>query len=83
MSASALTHNNRTLRFIKAPHCCNGTVVTVRARNPSEPAMVRSQAAFRTTESRRNRATGARDVPGDARAQERYNDGIMNRGRVL
>jgi len=26
MSARALTHNNRTLRFIKSPLCCNGTV---------------------------------------------------------
>ena len=26
MSARAPTHNNRTLRFIRSPHCCNGTV---------------------------------------------------------
>jgi len=25
MSASAPTHNNRTLRFIRSPHYCNGT----------------------------------------------------------
>jgi len=25
MSAMAPTHNNRTLRFIRSPHCCNGT----------------------------------------------------------
>jgi hypothetical protein len=27
MSASALTHNNRTLRFIGSPHCVNGLAV--------------------------------------------------------
>jgi hypothetical protein len=26
MSAMAPTHNNRTLRFIRSPHWCNGTV---------------------------------------------------------
>ena len=25
-SARAPTHNNRTLRFIRSPHCCNDTV---------------------------------------------------------
>jgi hypothetical protein len=27
-SASEPTHNNRTLRFIRSPHYCNGTVTT-------------------------------------------------------
>jgi hypothetical protein len=44
-SASEPTHNNRTLRFIKSPHYCNGTVTT----GLSKVALPThgSQAAFR------------------------------------
>jgi hypothetical protein len=45
-SASEPTHNNRTLRFIKSPHYCNGTVmVDSLPKSPHSP--VQSQAAFR------------------------------------
>ena len=45
-SASEPTHNNRTLRFIRTPHYCNGTVTTgLVQRWPCLSG--RSQAAFR------------------------------------
>ena len=45
-SASEVTHNNRTLRFIRSPQKCNGTVT----RDPSpmrSHSRDQSQAAFR------------------------------------
>jgi hypothetical protein len=45
-SASEPTHNNRTLRFIRSPHYCNGTVTT--GPHPRwAPTRRGSQAAFR------------------------------------
>lgn len=42
MSAMAPTHNNRTLRFIRSPHWCNGTV-TQRALILSGPGSLHSR----------------------------------------
>jgi len=66
ISASALTHNNRTLRFIKSPHWCNETVLAGRARVPHEPGRGRrSQAAFRLCPVG-IRTTAASGVPASA-----------------
>jgi hypothetical protein len=43
-SASEPTHNNRTLRFIRSPHYCNGTVTRILpARTPNAPQRVASR----------------------------------------
>ena len=42
MSAMAPTHNNRTLRFIRSPHWCNGTVAK-EGPNPKGPTPIWSR----------------------------------------
>ena len=68
MSASAPTHNNRTLRFIRSPHYCNGTV-TLRPSSKRARQLALSQEAFRQSRpGRRSPATNASCIPGRAPA---------------
>ena len=68
MSAMAPTHNNRTLRFIRSPHYCNGTV-TLRPLSKRARQTRQSQEAFRQSRpGRRNPATHASCIPGRAPA---------------
>ena len=72
-SASEPTHNNRTLRFIRSPHYCNGTVT----RGPSsvDPTPGGSRKSRSVTAAlRRTQATPAplRPRPGRSRAAPWY-----------
>jgi hypothetical protein len=68
-SASEPTHNNRTLRFIRSPHYCNGTVTRALPAWTQRPLAVASRVPRRCIASHGGNDLKAKSMPKRARAR--------------